>query len=80
MHPFEEGFGSCFIDTENIRARMETLQMELAELKARRHQQELEIANIENLALRQRFQHILDNLLTEQLEKEQQVSEISEMF
>lgn len=54
---------------------METLEAELAELKTRRNQQEVEIANIENLALRQRFQHILDNLLTEQLEKEQQVTD-----
>lgn len=52
---------------------MESLQQQLADLKVRRHQQELEIANIENYALRQRFQDILDNLLQEQLEKEQQV-------
>lgn len=52
---------------------MEQLQIELAELKTRRNQQEIEIANIENLALRNRFQHILDNLLAEQMEKEQQV-------
>ena len=53
---------------------MNALQVELAELKTRRHQQEVEIADIENIALRQRFQEVLDNLLTEQLEKEQQVS------
>lgn len=56
---------------------MNILQAELAELKNRRHQQELEIANIENIALRQRFQDILDNLLTEQLEKEQEVCNLS---
>lgn len=53
---------------------MEGLQHELTDLRVRRHQQELEIANIENYALRQRFQDILDNLLQEQLEKEQEVS------
>lgn len=53
---------------------MNVLQAELNELKARRQQQEIELANIENSALRQRFQDILDNLLSEQLEKEQQVS------
>lgn len=52
---------------------MNALQAELSELKARRQQQEIELANIENIALRQRFQDILDNLLSEQLEKEQQV-------
>lgn len=59
---------------------MNILQVELAELKNRRHQQELEIANIENIALRQRFQDILDNLLTEQLEKEQEVCNLSYNF
>jgi len=33
----------------------------------------MEIANIENINLRERFIHISNNLLTEQLEKEQQV-------
>lgn len=64
-------------NAENIRAKMNILQVELAELKNRRHQQELEIANIENIALRQRFQDILDNLLTEQLEKEQEYQELA---
>ena len=53
---------------------MNALQVELAELRTRRHDQEMEIDNIENIALKQRFQDILDNLLNEQLEKEQQVS------
>ena len=52
---------------------MDGLQQQLTDLRVRRHQQELEIANIENYALRQRFQEILDNLLQEQLEKEQEV-------
>lgn len=56
---------------------MNALQVELAELKNRRHQQELEIASIENIALRQRFQDNLDNLLSEQLDKEQEVRFLS---
>jgi hypothetical protein len=58
----------------SIRSRLDVLQQQLADLRNRRQQQELEIANIENYALRQRFQVILDNLLTEQLEKEQEVN------
>lgn len=58
----------------SIRSRLDVLQQQLADLRNRRQQQELEIANIENYALRQRFQAILDNLLTEQLEKEQEVN------
>lgn len=36
----------------------------------------MEIANIENISLRERFLNISNNLLTEQLEKEQQVYHI----
>ncbi|KAL1138832.1 hypothetical protein AAG570_008894 [Ranatra chinensis] len=63
-----------------IRSRMEQLQQELSDLRIRRHQQEMEVANIENYALRQRFQDILDNLLQQQLEKEQEYQELSELL
>lgn len=58
---------------EAIKERMEALGKELADLKTRRQQQETEIGNIENMALRQRLQDIIDNLLTEQLQKEHEV-------
>ncbi|KAK7604634.1 hypothetical protein V9T40_005820 [Parthenolecanium corni] len=77
-------YGSEFISSEstneNLRNKMNVLQAELNELKARRQQQEIELANIENSALRQRFQDILDNLLSEQLEKEQQYQELASML
>lgn len=47
-------------------------------LKARRQEQEYEIETMENLALRQRFQDILDRLLQEQLEKEQEQDALQE--
>ncbi|XP_075226917.1 TATA-box binding protein associated factor 7 [Lycorma delicatula] len=68
------------MSASSIQARMETLQQQLSDLRVRRHQQELEIANIENLALRQRFQDILDNLLQEQLDKEQEYQELSQLL
>lgn len=55
------------------RLRKEQLEAELPELKARCQQQELEISNLENQALRQRFQEKLDNMLSELLQKEQEV-------
>lgn len=58
---------------EAIKDRMEALYKELVNLKTRRQQQETEIGNIENMALRQRLQDIIDNLLTEQLQKEHEV-------
>lgn len=68
------------LSQEAIRARLEELRGELNELKVRRVQQEMEVANIENFALRQRFQEILDGLLQEQLDKEQEYQELSELL
>lgn len=68
------------MSASEIRSRMDALQQQLTDLRVRRHQQELEIANIENYALRQRFQEILDNLLQEQLEKEQEYQELSSLL
>ncbi|KOC67187.1 Transcription initiation factor TFIID subunit 7 [Habropoda laboriosa] len=58
---------------DSLQTRLATLHAELAELRQRRQQQEIEIANIENVKLRQRFQEILDNLLTQEMQKVQEV-------
>ncbi|XP_011872876.1 PREDICTED: transcription initiation factor TFIID subunit 7 [Vollenhovia emeryi] len=57
-------------------SRLATLHTELAELRQRRQQQEIEIANIENVKLRQRFQEILDNLLTQEMQKVQEIQDL----
>lgn len=62
----------CII-LDSLQTRLATLHAELAELRQRRQQQEIEIANIENVKLRQRFQEILDNLLTQEMQKVQEV-------
>ncbi|XP_043254100.1 transcription initiation factor TFIID subunit 7 [Colletes gigas] len=59
-----------------LQTRLATLHAELAELRQRRQQQELEIANIENVKLRQRFQEILDNLLTQEMQKVQEIQNL----
>lgn len=59
---------------------MEQLQAQLNELRTRRENHEMEIVNIENLTLRQRFQEILDNLLQELMEKEQEYQQLQEML
>ena len=69
-----------FISLEDIQIRLDELRSELNELKIRRRQQEMEVANIENIALRHRFQEILDALLQEQLDKEQEVNIFSLYF
>jgi len=68
------------LSKSTIESRLEDLELELTDLKARRQQQELEIENLENIALRQRFQDILDRLLQEQLEKEQEQYELQELL
>lgn len=59
--------------SDDIKHKIDQLQQEIEELKERKKQQDLEIANIENINLRERFINLSNNLLTEQLEKEQQV-------
>uniref|UniRef100_A0A0A9Z880 Transcription initiation factor TFIID subunit 7 n=3 Tax=Lygus hesperus TaxID=30085 RepID=A0A0A9Z880_LYGHE len=65
---------------DSIRVRLDELTKELADIKLRRDQQELEISHIENHALRVRFQGILDSLLQQQLDKEQEFQELSELL
>ncbi|XP_057326267.1 transcription initiation factor TFIID subunit 7 [Microplitis mediator] len=60
----------------SLSSRLVTLHNELAEIRQRKQQQEAEIANIDNLKLRQRFQEILDNL---GIQEEQKVQEIQEL-
>ncbi|OAD60162.1 Transcription initiation factor TFIID subunit 7 [Eufriesea mexicana] len=67
---------SASVSKDSLQARLATLHAELAELRQRRQQQELEIANIENVKLRQRFQEILDNLLTQEMQKVQEIQDL----
>lgn len=61
---------------DSLQTRLATLHAELAELRQRRQQQELAIANIENVKLRQRLQEILDNLLTQEMQKVQEIQDL----
>ncbi|XP_076654590.1 TATA-box binding protein associated factor 7 [Halictus rubicundus] len=73
---FTEPSANTSISKDSLQTRLGTLQAELAELRQRRQQQELEIANIENVKLRQRFQEILDNLLTQEMQKVQEIQNL----
>ncbi|CAH0561903.1 unnamed protein product [Brassicogethes aeneus] len=68
------------ISKGNIESRIEEIQLELADLKNQRQQQENKIESIENIALRQRFQENLERLLQEQLEKEQEKEDLLELL
>ncbi|XP_065160535.1 transcription initiation factor TFIID subunit 7 [Atheta coriaria] len=73
-------FTSMDLTKANIENRLEEIHKELAELKLRRQQQESEVENIENHALRQRFQDILITLYQEQLEKEREQQDLQELL
>jgi len=60
--------------------RLEEIDVEVTMLKARRQQQEYKLNNIENFALRQRFQDILNRLMQELMEKEQEQYELQELL
>lgn len=64
----------------NIENRLEELEMEMDKMRARRHQQELEIEGIENVALRQRLQDILDRLNQELYEKDREHQALQELL
>jgi len=59
--------------SDYIKHKIDQLKQEIEDLKDRKSQQDFQIANIENINLRERFISLSNNLLTEQLEKEQQV-------
>lgn len=73
-------YSTQHLSRNNIEQRLEEIELELADLKTRRQEQEMKIDNIENLALRQRFQDILDGLLQDQMEKEQERYELQELL
>ena len=59
--------------TDSIQARREQLKAEIAKLQEQRRQQEETVGNIENMKLRERFQEIIDNFLTQEGQKIQEV-------
>lgn len=76
--PTSMSYSTQTLTKANIEARLEELKLEISMLKARRQEKEYEIENMENLALRQRFQDILDHLLQDQMEKEHEQEALQE--
>lgn len=74
--------GVCYsnLTKQGIESRLEELEVELNKIKTRITQQEMEIESIENLALRQRLQDILDRLLQEQDEKQREQYTLQELL
>ncbi|XP_015926719.1 transcription initiation factor TFIID subunit 7 [Parasteatoda tepidariorum] len=56
--------------------KLDELEHEIADILARRRAQELEIMSIENQALKQRFQSIIDNLKQQEYDKQKEYDDI----
>lgn len=63
-------------DNSALLNRLSELEREIAQLQDRRQAQELEIASIENQALKQRFQNIVNALKLEESNKQREYDEI----
>uniref|UniRef100_G3MNC9 TAFII55 protein conserved region domain-containing protein n=1 Tax=Amblyomma maculatum TaxID=34609 RepID=G3MNC9_AMBMU len=63
-------------DNSALLNRLSELERDIAQLQERRQAQELEIASIENQALKQRFQNIVNSLKLEESEKQREYDDI----
>lgn len=65
---------------EALMSKINDLQEEITNLQVRRQGQEEEIASIENFALKQRFQSLINSLVEQEAEKRRQMEEILSML
>lgn len=65
---------------DEVNAKINELQRQLADLRDQRIQKEQEISSIENQTLRQRMQDALDNILSQILDKEMEMQEYQSML
>lgn len=71
---------SPIIFSDNIQFKITELKKEIGELKIRREEQDDIITSIENMNLKERFIIASNNLLSMQLEKEQQLFDLSQIL
>lgn len=64
------------VENESIRAMVDDLEREILLLQRQRLQQQLELDGIENIALKQRFQAIIDDLQAQEQAKAEELSEL----
>ncbi|XP_074651126.1 transcription initiation factor TFIID subunit 7-like [Tubulanus polymorphus] len=68
------------VDNTELEMKLSELGQQLQELKEQRQKQEAEISAIDNLALRQRFQDVLDELIHEEQEKQKEYELLAAML
>lgn len=64
------------IENESIRLKLDELEREIHNLKTQRLSQQIELDSIENIALKQRFQAIIDDLQAQEFSKKNEYDEL----
>lgn len=62
------------VSDDSIQIRLDTLQSELAELRQRIQQHKNEMVKVENVTLIQRLKDTHDSLISQEMQKEEEVS------
>lgn len=75
----DSNYQPASVPKENITLRMEQLSAELEELKQRKQRTQHDFSGMENLALRQRFQDILQTLNQDIMYKERELQDLQQM-
>jgi len=61
---------------EELKDQLNLLKQQLTEISVKRQIQDAEMSSIDNMALRQRLEPVLDKLMREQVEKEREIQEV----
>lgn len=64
------------IENEQIRRKIQELENEIDNIHAQRMAQQMEMSNIENNALKQRFQSLIDEFLQQEVAKKRELEEL----
>ena len=64
-------------ENEELRQKLNEIENEIENLQRQRRAQEMDMQGIENIALKQRFQQIIDDLKEQEAAKVQEYEEIS---
>ena len=64
------------LENESIRIKLQELEQEILNLQTQRHVQQTELDSIENMALKQRFQAIIDDLREQEMAKKREYDEL----
>lgn len=68
------------IENESLRLKLEELESEISNICSQRMAQQMELDSIENMALKQRFQAIIDELKSQESMKRREYEELKSIL